>query len=110
MSSGRIRLSRAVLAGIALVVIAGVGAFYQFALRPSVPKVEVASKEKLAFPLPDKPSIAVLPFTNRSGEKELGYFSDGLAEGIINGLSKSDNIFVIARNSTFKLNFVCLFI
>jgi len=62
---------------------------------------EVASKEKLVFPLPDKPSIAVLPFTNMSGEKELEYFSDGLAEGIINGLSKSDNIFVIARNSTF---------
>jgi adenylate cyclase len=62
---------------------------------------EVASKEKMVFPLPDKPSIAVLPFTNISGEKELEYFSDGLAEGIINGLSKSDNIFVIARNSTF---------
>jgi len=61
---------------------------------------EVASKEKLVFPLPDKPSIAVLPFTNMGGEKELEYFSDGLVEGIINGLSKSDNIFVIARNST----------
>jgi adenylate cyclase len=66
-----------------------------------VPKVEVASKEKMAFPLPDKPSIAVLPFTNIGGEKELEYFSDGLAEGIINGLAKSDRIFVIARNSTF---------
>jgi adenylate cyclase len=62
---------------------------------------EVASKEKMVFPLPDKPSIAVLPFTNMGGEKELEYFSDGLVEGIINGLSKSDNIFVIARNSTF---------
>jgi adenylate cyclase len=68
---------------------------------PPPPKVEVASKEKMAFPLPDKPSIAVLPFTNMSGEKELEYFSDGLAEGIINGLSKSEHIFVIARNSTF---------
>ncbi len=68
---------------------------------PPAPKVEVASKEKMAFPLPDKPSIAVLPFTNMSGEKELEYFSDGLAEGIINGLSKSEHIFVIARNSTF---------
>ena len=63
--------------------------------------VEVASKEKMAFPLPDRPSIAVLPFTNISGEKEQEYFSDGLAEGIIDGLSKSDSIFVIARNSTF---------
>jgi TolB-like protein/Tfp pilus assembly protein PilF len=68
---------------------------------PSAPKVEVASKDKMAFPLPDKPSIAVLPFTNIGGEKELEYFSDGLAEGIINALSKSEHIFVIARNSTF---------
>jgi adenylate cyclase len=68
---------------------------------PPAPKVEVASKEKMVFPLPDKPSIAVLPFTNMSSEKELEYFSDGLAEGIINGLSKSEHIFVIARNSTF---------
>jgi adenylate cyclase len=68
---------------------------------PPVPKLEVASKEKMAFPLPDKPSIAVLAFTNIGGGKELEYFSDGLAEGIINGLAKSDRIFVIARNSTF---------
>jgi len=68
---------------------------------PPAPKVEVASKDKMALALPDKPSIAVLPFTNMSGEKELEYFSDGLAEGIINGLAKSDRIFVIARNSTF---------
>jgi len=68
---------------------------------PPAPKTEVASKEKMALPLPDKPSIAVLPFTNMTGEKELEYFSDGLAEGIINGLSKSEHIFVIARNSTF---------
>jgi adenylate cyclase len=70
-------------------------------VTPPSPKVEVASKEKMAFPLPDKPSIAVLPFTNIGGGKELEYFSDGLAEGIINGLAKSDRIFVIARNSTF---------
>jgi adenylate cyclase len=68
---------------------------------PPAPKMEVASKEKMALPLPDKPSIAVLPFTNIGGEKDLEYFGDGLAEGIINGLSKSDRIFVIARNSTF---------
>ena len=98
---GRKGLSRAVLAVIALVVIAGGALLYQVALRPSAPQMEVASKEKLAFPLPDKPSIAVLPFTNMSSEKKLEYFSEGLVEGIINGLSKSDNIFVVARNSTF---------
>ena len=55
----------------------------------------------MTYPLPDKPSIAVMPFTNISGEKEQEYFSDGLVEGIIDGLSRSDRIFVIARNSTF---------
>ena len=68
---------------------------------PQVPKMDVASQEKMAFPLPDKPSLAVMPFTNMSGEKELEYFGDGLAEGIIDGLSKIEHIFVIARNSTF---------
>jgi adenylate cyclase len=70
------------------------------AITPS-PPVDKADPKKMTLPLPDKPSIAVLPFTNMSGEKELEYFSDGLAEGIINGLSKIEHIFVIARNSTF---------
>ena len=51
--------------------------------------------------LPDKPSIAVLPFENMSGDREQEYFSDGLTEEIITGLSKIPNLFVIARNSTF---------
>ena len=95
------RLSQNVIAVIALVLIAGAAVLYQFVLRSSAPKMEVASKEKMAFALPDKPSIAVLPFTNMSGEKEQEYFCDGLAEGIIDALSKSQNLFVIARNSTF---------
>jgi TolB-like protein/Tfp pilus assembly protein PilF len=55
----------------------------------------------MAFPLPDKPSIAVLAFSNMSGDPKDSLFGDGLAEGIINGLSKSDRVFVIARNSSF---------
>ncbi|MDQ6435040.1 adenylate/guanylate cyclase domain-containing protein [Mesorhizobium sp. LHD-90] len=51
--------------------------------------------------LPDKPSIAILPFQNMSGDKEQDYFSDGIAEDIITALSKMRWIFVIARNSTF---------
>ncbi|MEN8246330.1 MAG: tetratricopeptide repeat protein [Thermodesulfobacteriota bacterium] len=51
--------------------------------------------------LPDKPSIAVLPFTNMSGDPGQEYFSDGLTEQIINGLCKVSNLFVIARNSSF---------
>jgi adenylate cyclase len=53
------------------------------------------------LPLPDKPSIAVLPFTNMSGDPEQEYFSDGMTEDIITDLSKLSNLFVIARNSTF---------
>jgi adenylate cyclase len=63
--------------------------------------LEVASREKMAFPLPDKPSIAVLPFVNMSGDPEQEYFSDGITEEIITALSKSPYLFVIARQSTF---------
>jgi adenylate cyclase len=51
--------------------------------------------------LPDKPSIAVLPFQNMSGDAEQEYFADGMVEDIITGLSRSKSLFVIARNSTF---------
>jgi adenylate cyclase len=98
---GRKKLSRAVLAGIALVVIAGAAALYLFALRPSAPRMEVASKEKMAFPLPDQPSIAVLPFVNLSGDPKQEFFSDGITEDIITALSKAPGLLVIARNSTF---------
>jgi adenylate cyclase len=54
------------------------------------------------LPLPDKPSIAVLPFVNMSGDPEQEYFSDGISEEIITGLSKTSNLFVIARTSSFK--------
>jgi adenylate cyclase len=54
-----------------------------------------------ALPLPDKPSIAVLPFTNMSGDREQEFFADGITEDIITLLSKSRALFVIARNSTF---------
>ncbi|HVP78275.1 MAG TPA: adenylate/guanylate cyclase domain-containing protein [Thermodesulfobacteriota bacterium] len=63
--------------------------------------LEVASKEKMAFPLPDKPSIAVLPFVNMSEDPKQEFFSDGMTEEIITALSKSPYLFVIARQSTF---------
>ena len=63
--------------------------------------LEVASNEKMAFPLPDKPSIAVLPFVNMSEDPRQEFFSDGMTEEIITALSKSPYLFVIARQSTF---------
>jgi len=53
------------------------------------------------FALPDKPSIAVLPFANLSGDPEQDYFTDGIVEDIITGLSRMGWLFVIARNSSF---------
>jgi adenylate cyclase len=54
-----------------------------------------------ALPLPDKPSIVVLPFANMSGDSEQEYFSDGITEDITTDLSKLSSLFVIARNSAF---------
>ena len=55
----------------------------------------------MTFPLPDKPSIAVLPFDNMSGDPEQEYIADGFTENIITGLSQIPEMFVIARNSVF---------
>ncbi len=57
--------------------------------------------EDAMLALPDRPSIAVLPFTNMSGDPEQDYFSDGMVEDVITGLSRIKWLFVIARNSSF---------
>jgi TolB-like protein len=90
------RLMVAVVA-IALVV-AGSTAYW---FKSRVPQEETASVERMAFSLPDKPSIAVLPFDNLSGDPEQEYFSDGITNDIITDLSKFSGLFVIASNSTF---------
>jgi adenylate cyclase len=81
-------------------VAAGAWAIWNFYFRP--PPIEPASIEKMAFPLPDKPSIAVLAFDNLSGDPQQDYLADGTAEDIITQLSQIHSLFVIARNSSFS--------
>jgi len=89
-----------ILVGIAaLVVLAVAVGIWQFYL--SRPSVEPASIDKMAYPLPDKPSIAVLPFDNMSGDPEQDYFSDGFTEDLITSISKIPDLLVISRQSTF---------
>jgi len=69
--------------------------------QPWAPAAQHASVERMAFPLPDKPSIAVLPFKNISDDSSQEYFADGMTEDLITDLSKISGLFVIARNSSF---------
>jgi hypothetical protein len=69
--------------------------------QPWMEREQPLSIDRMAFLLPDKPSIAVLPFTNMSDDPEQGYFADGMTEDLITDLSKIPGLFVIARNSTF---------
>jgi TolB-like protein len=92
----------AALAAVAVLIVgAGAVAVWNFYFRPSPPAVEPASVEKMAFKLPDKPAIAVLPFINMSEDPKQEYFSDGITEDLITDLSSISGLFVIARNSTF---------
>jgi adenylate cyclase len=71
------------------------------AQRHRVFRVRLDQLERPALPLPDKPSLAVLPFTNLSGDPEQEYFADGMVEDITTALSRIGGLFVIARNSSF---------
>jgi adenylate cyclase len=85
---------------IVVVVLAAVGGVTYWS-KQSLPQEETALMERMAFPLPEKPSIAVLPFTNMSDDAQQEYFVDGMTEDLITDLSKISGLFVIARNSVF---------
>ena len=85
----------------AIVVILGTITFaiWKTILRPDLG--DVASIEKMAYPLPDVPSIAVMPFANMSEDPKQEFFSDGMTDNIITSLSKVSRLLVISRQSTF---------
>jgi adenylate cyclase len=97
LSQGRYRWV-ALLAAIVVVLGTITLALWEAYLRPT--SSDVASIDKMAFPLPDNPSIAVLPFTNMSEDPKQGFLCDGMTEGIITALSRVPRLFVIARSST----------
>ena len=86
------------LAALVLLLAAGV-AGWRLYLGPLLQ--ERAFAQEVALPLPDKPSIAVLPFANMSGDPAQDYFSDGITESVITDLSQVSGLFVIARNTAF---------
>ena len=89
---------RTVVAIVVLAVVVAAGAMAWW--RPWEPRIDPASIEHTAPPLPEKPSIAVLPFGNLSGDSEQAYFAQGLTDDLITDLSKISGLLVIARNST----------
>jgi adenylate cyclase len=92
---------RIAMVAVALLIVATGGlTAWNFYLQKSR-RMEPASVDKMAYPLPDKPSIAVLPFDNLSGVPDQDYLADGITENTITALSYIPEIFVIARNSTF---------
>ncbi|MDP6590470.1 MAG: adenylate/guanylate cyclase domain-containing protein [Alphaproteobacteria bacterium] len=86
----------------AAMVIIAIAAAVLLSLEPWVPRVEAAVEANMAFALPDQPSIAILPFENLSGDPEQDYLADGITETLITALSQTEQLFVIARKSSFK--------
>jgi adenylate cyclase len=102
-SGPKSRLAIRKRAGIVAVasVVAIIAAVGIYSYRHASPSANAPARSTAALPLPDKPSIVVLPFVNMSGDSEQEYFSDGMTEDVITSLSKRTGLFVIARNSAF---------
>ncbi|MCV9967073.1 adenylate/guanylate cyclase domain-containing protein [Pararhizobium sp. BT-229] len=89
----------AVAAAIATLLVVGAAFWWQPWTLIQTP----GAPDRLAYPLPDKPSVAVLPFINVSGEKEHDHLAEGLTDDLITELSKVSGLFVIARHSVFAI-------
>ena len=101
MSHLETRLDIIKLIVLAMSVLVGIAGLWNTYFRSVPPPAGVAPVQRVALPLPDKPSIAVLPFENMTGDPKQEYFADGFTEQIITSLSKIPALFVISRNSTF---------
>jgi adenylate cyclase len=88
------------LAGLAI-ILATIVLVQHVSLKPPRTSASIPPPAKPALALPDKPSIAVMPFINMSGDREQEYFSDGITDDLITDLSRLPGLFVIARDSTF---------
>jgi TolB-like protein/class 3 adenylate cyclase len=88
----------AAFVAVILVIIGGIAFWFE----SQEPKVEAASIERMALPLPDKPSIAVLPFTNMSNDAEQDFFAYGMTDDLITDISKVSGLFVVSRNSVAR--------
>ena len=93
---------RVAIAAAALFILVAAGFTVWNVYLQKTKRVEAASIDKMAYPLPDKPSIAVMPFVNLSGDPEQEYLADSISENLISSLSQLPKVFVIGRGSTFS--------
>ena len=98
---GRIWRNIAICVSVFLILAVGGVSIWHFYWRSATSQIETAAKQKPVLELPDKPSVAVLPFDNMGADQEQEYFSDGMTDDLITDLSKVSGLFVIARNSVF---------
>ncbi len=103
--SRRVRPAPTIIAGLALITVALIAVRYFSSPTPHIehltPDTQSPIPNPQPLPLPDKPSIAIIPFVNMSNDPEQEYFSDGITEDITTDLSRISSLFVIARNSAF---------
>ena len=91
----RSRIAMAAVAALAIIAAAGIGMLNWQSEEPNGPETQISVSS-------DKPSIAVLPFNNMSGDPEQEYFADGITEDLTTDLSRMSGLFVVARNSSFS--------